>query len=104
MKPNILAQGAYTIIKEVARTLGCVVVTVPLSSFGSVAGNAGLLADWLKQRSEQPMVLVSHSKGTTEIRHLLARPDAPELFGHVRAWIDLSGLFLGTPIIGWLRR
>src|SRR5204863_6877892 len=75
-----------------------------LSSFGTIAGNAAQIAAWLQQRSGPPVVLVSHSKATTEIRHLLAGPDAAALFRPVRAWIDLSGLFLGTPIIGWLRR
>jgi hypothetical protein len=101
-KPDTGAAGR--IIKESARRLGITTVTVPLLSFGAVAQNATLLADWLSQRSKRPIVLVSHSKGTTEVRHLLARPDAANLFRQVQAWIDLSGLFLGTPIIGWLRR
>jgi hypothetical protein len=101
-KPETGADGR--IIKESARRLGYATVTVPLHSFGTVERNASLLAEWLRQRGSRPMVLVSHSKGTTEIRQLLARPDAAELFRNVRAWIDLSGLFLGTPIIGWLRR
>ena len=101
-KPDTGADGR--IILESARRLGIATAIVPLHSFGPVAENAALLADWLRQRTNRPVVLVSHSKGTTEIRHLLARPDAADLFRHVHAWIDLSGLFLGTPIIDWLRR
>ena len=42
-------------------------------------------ADVFEERLQKSkVVLVSHSKGTTEIRHLLARPDAAELFRHVR--------------------
>ena len=76
---------------------------MPLHSFGTVAHNVELIADWLRGRTERPIILVSHSKGTTELRHLLACTDAAELLRGVRAWIDLSGLFLGTPLIGWLR-
>ena len=101
-KPETGADGR--IIMESARRLGIATVTVPLRSFGTVAENAVLLADWLSQHTKRPVILVSHSKGTTEIRQLLARPDAADLFRWVRAWIDLSGLFFGTPIIGWLRR
>jgi hypothetical protein len=100
-KPETGAAGQ--LIQESVRLLGYATVTVPLHSFGSVKANAELLADWLRQRGQAPVVLVSHSKGSTEIRHVLARPDAAELFSKVRAWIDLSGLFCGTPIIGWLR-
>jgi hypothetical protein len=100
-KPETGADGR--IIKESARRLGYSTVTVPLHSFGNVAQNAELLAEWMRQRGGRPLVLLSHSKGSTEIRRVLARPDAAELFRNVRAWIDLSGLFLGTPIIGWLR-
>jgi hypothetical protein len=103
-KEKLETGAAGQIIKESARLLKCATVTVPLHSFGTVAENAALLADWLSQRPEAPIILVSHSKGTTEIRRLLARPDAADLFRPIRAWIDLSGLFLGTPIIGWLRR
>ena len=101
-KPETGADGR--IIKESAFRLGITTVTVPLHSFGAIEENAVLLANWLSQRGERPIVLVSHSKGTTEIRHLLRRADAPVLFSRVRACIDLSGLFLGTPIIDWLRR
>ena len=101
-KENPATGAAGHLVTESARRLGFATVMVPLHSFGTVAENARLLADWLRQRRDRPMILVSHSKGATEIRQLLARPDAAELFGGVRAWIDLSGLFLGTPLIGWL--
>jgi hypothetical protein len=91
------------LVRESARRLGYASVTVPLRSFGTVAENAELLAEWLSRRRDRPIILASHSKGTTEVRRLLTRPDAAALFAKVTGWIDLSGLFLGTPLIGWLR-
>jgi len=92
------------IIQESALLLNCKTATAPLKSFGTVTENAALLADWLRDRPMGPIVLVSHSKGATEVRRLLGRPDAADLFRRIRAWVDLSGLFLGTPLVGWLRR
>jgi hypothetical protein len=34
----------------------------------------------------------------------LAEPDAAETFRRVRAWISLSGIYYGTPLITWLFR
>ena len=99
-KPETGADGQ--IIKDIADRWQLPTTTVPLHSFGRVAANAAILADCLKQ-SDRQAVVVSHSKGTTEIRHLLARPDAGEIFRGVRAWVDLSGLFHGTPLVDWLR-
>lgn len=100
-KPGTGADGRR--IQDLARRLGYETVIVPLHSFAKVEENAALLAGCLRERRQRPVILVSHSKAATEIRHLLAQSDAAALFRHVRAWIDLSGLFLGTPIIGWLR-
>jgi hypothetical protein len=98
--PHTGANGK--LVEQTARDLGYSVLTVSLLSFGSVSANAEVLADWLRRR-DRPMWVFSHSKGTTEIRRLLARPDAAELLRLVRGWVDLSGLFLGTPLIEWLR-
>ena len=95
--------AAGSLIEESARRLGVPTAIVPLHSFGAVAANADLLADWLRRHQDRTIVLVTHSKGTTELRHVLARPDAAVLLRPIHAVIDVSGLFLGTPIVGWLR-
>jgi len=91
------------LVRKTATELGYRVEVVPLRSFGSVHGNAQILAEWLLQHGERPVVLVSHSKGSTEVRHALARTDAATVFRSVVGWVDLSGLFYGTPLVSWLR-
>jgi len=100
-KPETGADGRF--VREAAAQLGCATEMVPLQSFGSLEDNAALLAARLACADEEPLILVSLSKGAAEVRQLLARPDAAELFRPVVAWVDLSGLFLGTPLVGWLR-
>jgi hypothetical protein len=90
--------------RETAADLGFATALVPLLSFGRVSANADLLADWLRRDDGRDRILVTHSKSALEVRALLARPDAPELLRRVVAWVDLAGLFHGTPLVGWLRR
>jgi hypothetical protein len=87
-------------IIEIAKTLGCRAERVPLGSFGRLMENAQILCDWLGQRKEQKIVLVSLSKGGAEVK--LALAESPEIFQQVIAWIDLSGLHFGTPLMNWL--
>src|SRR5258708_24864301 len=82
----------------------CPVKRVPVESFGSLARNASLIADWLLQHKQQRVLLISLSKGSADLKVALALPNANELFDHVVAWISLSGLPQGTPLVAWLRR
>lgn len=77
----------------------------PIESVGSCATNGALLAEWLRdERGEGPVVLISLSKGSADIRAALARPDAEACFARVVAWISLGNIAHGTPMITWLRR
>jgi hypothetical protein len=95
--------GDGRLLKEVAARLGFATALVPLQSFGRVEDNANRLAEWLREQDGSPLILVTHSKSSTEMRCLLARPDAAALLQNCIAWVDVSGLFAGTPIIDWLR-
>jgi hypothetical protein len=87
-------------IMEIANTLRCRSERVPLGSFARLKGNVGILCDWLSKRQEKKIALVSLSKGGAEVK--LALAEFPEAFQHVIAWIDLSGLHFGTPLMNWL--
>ena len=91
------------LIRGTAESLGFTTVLVPLLSFGRIHANANLLADWLRRDNGRDRILVTHSKSALEVRAVLARPDAPELLRRVVAWVDLAGLFHGTPLVSWQR-
>lgn len=76
---------------------------VPLPSFGRLDANAAIIAEWLR-RSDGPVLLVSLSRGASDVRRALERSDAAERFAHVAGWVSLSGTTFGTPLVQWLRR
>lgn len=91
------------LIREQAEGMGCRVETIPLPNFSSLAHNARLVRDWLSaRRNGEPIVLVSLSKGGGDVKLALASPDADDVFRHVVAWINLSGILDGTPLVSWL--
>ena len=99
---NTGADGARVV--AIVETLGCRVERVPLESFGSLARNAKIIADWLAQKKGERIVLISLSKGSADLKLALGLPGAAELFANVSAWISFSGLPQGTPLVDWLRR
>lgn len=92
------------VIVEQAQALGCRTARVPLRSFGTPSENARLLSAWLADQPEQPLVLVSLSKGGAEVKLALQEANAAQTFRHVVAWINISGLVRGTAIVNWLLR
>jgi hypothetical protein len=96
------ADGA--LLAGILRSMGCSVECVPVGSFGSLYENAGIIARWLKQQKNRPVIVASLSKGTADMKMALATPDISEVFNHVAAWISLSGLPQGTPLVDWLER
>jgi hypothetical protein len=90
------------IVREVAGQLGLPVVVAPVSSTGSLSENARLLADWLRETRAGPLLLVSVSKGGSDVKITLARPEASEVFGRVIGWVNLCGILDGTPMADWL--
>ncbi len=93
------ADGAR--IFAIAKKLGCVAELIPVPSFGRLDENAAVIADWLAANRGKRIALVSLSKGGADVKRALTlRPDA---FADVAAWISLSGIVNGTPLIAWLR-
>jgi hypothetical protein len=100
--PHTGADGQ--LVRATAQELGYETALVPLASFGRLADDVACLAQWLDANAGRPVYLVSSSKGALAVRQALARPDAARLFRWVRAWVDLSGLYHGTPLVAWLAR
>jgi hypothetical protein len=90
-------------VLELAAQLDWPAEVVPVPSLGSLAGNAALLADVLRQRREEPVVVVSLSKGGADVRTAFERPAAAKEFRDVRAWVNISGIVTGTALVAWLR-
>jgi len=96
------ADGAALL--EELRKEGFPVEVIPTPSFGRVAEGAAAIRHWLQRNGGDRTALVSLSKGSAEVKLALNAPDAAEVFRNVAAWIDLSGMLEGTPLIDWLLR
>lgn len=88
--------------REVAQQLGMAVVVAPISSTGTLSENSRILAEWLATQLGEPLVLVSVSKGGSDVKTALARPDAARVFERVVGWVNLCGILDGTPMADWL--
>jgi hypothetical protein len=90
------------LVREQAERLGCQTALVPLESAGTVWQNARILCDWLLERSDRPVILVSLSKGGADLKMALEEPGADRAFENVVAWVSLCGILNGTPNADWL--
>ena len=71
-------------------------------NFGSLAENAAVLQRWLADHRDERVVLVSLSKGGAEVKWALREPQAAKTFQNVAAWINVSGILNGSPLVRWL--
>jgi len=94
--------GDGRIIREVAANLGLQTDLIPLTSFGSVVKNAGLIRVWLEQHSQERIILVSLSKGGADLKLAMSAPGAPNAFRNVVAWINVCGPLSGSHMANWL--
>ena len=90
------------VAREVAEQLGLPVVVIPVSSTGSLTENARLIAEWLLTHRDDALILVSVSKGGSDLKKAFARPDAAHVFERVVGWVNLCGILDGTPMADWL--
>jgi hypothetical protein len=110
--PHTGADGA--VLKEVARSMGIPVITIPVEESGGIESAAEVIISGLSAVSSPaasspaassptasagPIILMSLSIGSAEIRHALTKPGAAHAFSRVCAWISVSGLPLGTPCL-----
>ncbi len=97
---NTGAAGARVL--DIARELGCAAKIVPTASFDALEENARVLLDWLAAHRGRRIALISLSKGGAEVRWALSKCAAA--LEDVSAWVSISGIVQGTPLIAWLRR
>lgn len=85
-----------------AQRMGWPIDTIPVSSTGSLLDNARTICGWLGEQRGSRMVLVSVSKGGSDIKLALRQPGAQRAFEEVACWINLCGILDGTPLADWL--
>ena len=101
--PHTGADGR--ILREEAHRMGMRSEMIPLRSFGQLSQNSRILTDWLATRpAVETIILVSLSKGGSDVKTALAGPAAGRAFRNVAVWISLSGLLRGTPLADWVLR
>lgn len=95
-----------TAILKQAQQLGLEVATIPTKSFGSLDENGTIIRDWLVKHAVPNTVLVSLSKGGADLKWALHqaynRSQSGSTFRNVSAWINISGICEGTPLVNWL--
>jgi hypothetical protein len=90
-------------IIAILEKLGARVEVIPIRSFGRVYNNARIINTWLRAHATEDVALVTLSKGSADGKAALQLSNGHE-WNRVRAWISVSGLTEGTPLIAWLRR
>lgn len=76
---------------------------VPLPSLGTMRANALQLDAWIADHSKDMIVLISLSKGSADVLTALTNPFSAARYARVVAWISLSGILQGSPIVNWLQ-
>ena len=99
--PHTGADGAR--VFELAAQLGWPAERVEVPSLAPMADNAAALARVLACGGDRPTVVVSLSKGGADVRAALERTEVTNEWRDVRAWVSLSGIVTGTPLVEWLR-
>ena len=98
--PHTGADGR--VVREAADQAGFLVTRAPVSSTGSLAENARAITEWVDAHRNHPLILVSVSKGGSDLKMALAQPGAAKTFEHVIGWINVCGILDGTPMADWL--
>jgi hypothetical protein len=90
-------------IKNIGADLNWPVDRVEVPSLAPMSENAEALVSMLRRLPGGPVILVSLSKGSSDVRTALARPQWADAFANVQTWLSLSGIVTGTALVEWLR-
>lgn len=90
-------------LAETLRGLADRIEVLPVKSFGLLDENAATILDWLEANSGSHIALASISKGGSDVKCALASPRASRAFERVSAWVSVSGIVQGTPLVAWLQ-
>jgi hypothetical protein len=88
-------------ILEIAEAHGFRSETIRTHSFGSLRENAEVIGGWLEAHAREEVILITLSKGATEV-HTLLRSGNAGLFRNVMAIVNISGMMFGTRLANWV--
>jgi hypothetical protein len=98
--PEMGADGR--LLADIAGRLGAMAEILDVNPRGAVSANGAMIAERLARLNDEAVWLISVSKGAADLRA------AYGLIGHwpkgVSGWINLSGVFQGTPIADRITR
>jgi hypothetical protein len=98
--PHTGADGR--ILCDQAAKAGYRTATIPVSSTGTLSGNAAVICDWLASQPNEKIILASVSKGGSDIKYALSLENAAHAFRNVVAWINVCGILDGSPMVNWV--
>ena len=99
-RPDLGGDGR--LIKEMLVNSGWPWSFIPLASSGSILENARRISEWLLEHSTEKIILVSLSKGGTDLSAALAGPQASSIFRNVVAWVNVCGPLNGSRMADWV--
>jgi len=74
---------------------------IATQSFGSLGKNAEVIAEWLEAHASEEVILITLSKGATEVGYLL-RSGNTAVLRNVMAIVNISGMLFGTRLANWV--
>ena len=96
-RPDLGGDGR--LVAGIARACGFTVEVVPTLSRGSISDNARIIRSAIDRAAGPELWLFSLSKGGGEVRRALEESRSNGAPGHVRGWINVSGIVRGSHFI-----
>lgn len=94
------SSGMFVI--RLAERLGFPTHWLPVPSMRTLAHGSGMVRDYLRRQS-QPVILVSLSRSSSDVKMALAELSAEEQRRTIRAWLSVTGMLKGSPFINCLQ-
>ncbi|MCB1158901.1 MAG: hypothetical protein H7A25_16860 [Leptospiraceae bacterium] len=93
--PNPTARGKS--ILSLSKLLGISNTLLEINETGEVKHNAKMICSFIKRKQDKKLLIISLSKGSSDVK--VALQICREEFKSVKAWISISGLHKGTPLV-----
>lgn len=87
---------------ELARMRDYDAERVEVGSFGRPTESARTIREWMDRHHPRPIIFVSISKGSADLRLALEQAHRDGRLDQVWAWISLSGMPFGSPLADWI--